>query len=188
MTAHIVVRSIGDEPATMSREILHDLLRDELGFDGHRRDRCARDEGDQRRPSASRRARCGRSLPAPTRCASVTTCSTSPSSRVRDALVDARSLGATAPRSGSSRRPGASPTLAPWAVRAGASRVDRDAGRAAARRALRLEGEARLDRPALVVELVPEVGMAAGRLSQLPGEWFRAVVPDAEVRRFEREP
>ena len=34
MTAHIVVRSIGDEPATMSREVLHDLLRVELGFDG----------------------------------------------------------------------------------------------------------------------------------------------------------
>ena len=34
MTAHIVVRSVGDAPATMSREILHDLLRGELGFTG----------------------------------------------------------------------------------------------------------------------------------------------------------
>ena len=34
MTAHIVVRSIGETPATMSREILHDLLRVELGFSG----------------------------------------------------------------------------------------------------------------------------------------------------------
>ncbi len=34
MTAHIVVRSLGDAPATMSHEILHDLLRDELGFEG----------------------------------------------------------------------------------------------------------------------------------------------------------
>src|SRR5262249_44846742 len=34
MTAHIVVRSFGDVPATMSRELLHDLLRTELGFDG----------------------------------------------------------------------------------------------------------------------------------------------------------
>ena len=34
MTAHIVVRSLGEAPATMSREILHDLLRVELGYDG----------------------------------------------------------------------------------------------------------------------------------------------------------
>ena len=34
MTAHIVVRSIGETPATMSREVLHDLLRVELGFSG----------------------------------------------------------------------------------------------------------------------------------------------------------
>ncbi len=27
--------------------------------------------------------------------------------------------------------------------------------------------------------------MAAGRLSQLPGEWFRAIVPDAELRTFD---
>ena len=59
--------------------------------------------------------------------------------------------------------------------------VDREAGRLAARRALLIEGDARLDGPALVVELEPEVGMAAGRLSQLPGEWFQAAVPDAEV-------
>jgi beta-N-acetylhexosaminidase len=34
MTAHIVVRALGDSPATMSREILRHLLRDELGFRG----------------------------------------------------------------------------------------------------------------------------------------------------------
>ena len=34
MTAHIVVRSLGDAPATMSRAVLHDLLRRELGFRG----------------------------------------------------------------------------------------------------------------------------------------------------------
>ena len=40
---------------------------------------------------------------------------------------------------------------------------------------------------ARVVELVPEVGMAAGRLSQLPGEWFQAAAPGTELRRFEHE-
>ncbi len=70
------------------------------------------------------------------------------------------------------------PRLAAWtAERSGDGRVDRDAGRTAARRALLCEGDARVDRPALVVELVPEVGMAAGRLSQLPGEWFGSRCP-----------
>ena len=65
--------------------------------------------------------------------------------------------------------------------------VDRAAGRSAARRALRVDGDARIDGPLLVVELEPEVGMAAGRLSQLPGEWFRAAVPDAELRTFDAD-
>ena len=30
--------------------------------------------------------------------------------------------------------------------------------------------------------------MAAGRLSQLPGDWFRALLPNSELRRFEEEP
>ena len=65
--------------------------------------------------------------------------------------------------------------------------VDRQAGSEAARRAVRCEGDVRLRRPAVVVELEPEAGMAAGRLSQRPGEWFHAVMPDAEVSRFDEE-
>ncbi len=55
-------------------------------------------------------------------------------------------------------------------------------------RALRVDGDARIDGPALVVELVPEVGMAAGRLPQLPGDWFGAGVPGSEVQRYEEAP
>ena len=64
-------------PATMSREILHDLLREELGYDGDGHDRRARDARDQRDRGcggggcASDRRRCGRALPR------VTTSSTS---------------------------------------------------------------------------------------------------------------
>ena len=54
-------------------------------------------------------------------------------------------------------------------------------------RALRIDGDARLVRPALVVELEPEVGMAAGRLSQLPGEWFRAAAPGIGVASLRAE-
>ena len=34
MSAHVVVRDAGEEPATLNRVLLHDLLRDELGFEG----------------------------------------------------------------------------------------------------------------------------------------------------------
>ena len=34
MSAHIVVRAAGEEPATLNRVLLHDLLRDDLGFEG----------------------------------------------------------------------------------------------------------------------------------------------------------
>src|SRR5215470_13126862 len=84
----------------------------------------------------------------------------------------------------STSRSGRSATLASMS---GDAVVDREAGRSAARRALSVEGAAGVGGPALVVELVPEFGIAAGRLSQLPGEWFQAVVPDAELVRFDAE-
>ncbi len=53
MTAHAVVPSLDpDSPATMSRAILHDLLREELHFEGARLQRLRRDGG-------ARRSRCG---------------------------------------------------------------------------------------------------------------------------------
>jgi beta-N-acetylhexosaminidase len=63
--------------------------------------------------------------------------------------------------------------------------LDRDVGLEAARRALRVEGIAELTRPALVVELDPEPGLAAGRLGQGPSDWLGAVVPDTEVVRLD---
>ena len=65
--------------------------------------------------------------------------------------------------------------------------VDRDAGRigrAAGAAAARATFGSRV--PPLVVELEPEVGMAAGRLSQLPGEWFQAARARHRGRRFDR--
>ena len=121
----------------------------------------------------SRRARFGRSRPAPTRCVSDMTSSTSRSSRcaTRSSTRFAR---ADSPSSGSWRRPAASPTLRHGPL----ARLGRSASIAppAERRHVgRCGATARCGStgPALVVELVPEVGMAAGRLSQLPGEWFR---------------
>ncbi len=183
MSAHIVVRSLGDVPATMSREILHDLLRVDLGFEGvvvtdalemkAISETVGVEEGAVRAVAAGADALClGHDLFDP----SVVS--------VRDALVDAVRVG----RLPEARLVEAAARVSALFPVAGAAAVDHAAGREAARRALHVEGDARIAGPALVVELVPEAGMAAGRLSQLPGEWFQAVVPDCEVRRFEAPP
>ena len=186
MTAHIVVRSLGDTPATMSRGIIHDLLRGELGFRGMVVTDALEmkaisatvgvEEGAVRALAAGADALClGHDL------------FDEGVLSVRAALVDAVRTGRI-PEARLAEAAARVAGVAAWsAERAGDVRVDRDIGRTAARHALRCEGAARLDRPALVVELVPEAGMAAGRLSQLPGEWFGAVIPDAEVRRFEAD-
>ena len=184
MTAHIVVRSVGDEPATMSREILHDVLREELRFTGMVVTDALEmkaisagvgvEEGAVRAIAAGADALClGHDLFDESVVA------------VRHALVEAVRSG----RISEERLADAATRvrrLASWASeRDEPLPPDHEAGLAAARGALRCEGETRLTRPALVVELEPEVGMAAGRLSQQPGEWFRAVVPDTELRRFD---
>jgi beta-N-acetylhexosaminidase len=183
MTAHIVVRSVGDAPATMSREILDDLLRGELGFEGlvvtdalemkAISETVGVEEGAVRAIAAGADALClGHDLFDETVVS------------VRDALVGAVGSG----RLHEERLVEAAGRVAALVTPAGDADVDRDSGRRAARRAIRCEGDGRIDGPSLLVELVPEVGMAAGRLSQLPGEWFQAVVPDSELHRFEEAP
>jgi beta-N-acetylhexosaminidase len=185
MTAHIVVRSLGKVPATMSREVIHDLLRVELGFEGlvvtdalemkAISDTVGVEEGAVRAIAAGADALClGHDL------------FDEPVESVRDALVDAvRSKRLAEDRLVSAA--GRVARIVEVASMAGDAVVDRDAGGVAARRALSVEGEARVGGPVLVVELEPEVGMAAGRLSQQPGEWFQATVPDAELVRFDAE-
>jgi beta-N-acetylhexosaminidase len=185
MTAHIVVRTLGESPATMSREILQDLLRGELRFRGlvvsdalEMRAISATvgvEEGAVRAMAAGADALClGHDLFDDSVLA------------VRDALVEAvrrRRL----PEERLAEAADRVADVVSWASANRGGVVDREAGRVAARRALRREGDVLLDRPALVVELEPEVGMAAGRLSQLPGQWFQEVVPDADVRRFDAD-
>ena len=184
MTAHIVVRPRGDDPATLDRGILTDLLREELGFTGllvtdalEMKAISANvgvEEGAVRAISGGADALClGHDLVDESVVA------------VRRALVDAVRSGRV-----SEKRLVEAATrvkrLASWASEQDQAPLpDRGAGSTAARAALHCEGEARLTRPALVVELEPEAGMAAGRLSQLPGEWFRAVVPETELKRFD---
>ena len=184
MTAHIVVRSLGDAPATMSREILHDLLRGELGYTGM----VVTDALEMKSISATFGVEEGAvrsfAADADALCLGHDLFDESVVS-VRDALVDAVRTGLIAEQR-LREAAGRVADIASWAASAARmSHVDRAAGRAAAQRALQCEGEVRLDRSALVVELVPEVGMAAGRLSQLPGEWLGSALSDADVRRFD---
>ena len=184
MTAHIVVRALAESPATMSRAILHDLLRVELGFDGlvvtdalemkAISDTVGVEDGAVHAIAAGADALClGHDLFDD----AVVAVRDSLVAAVRDGRLAEERLAEAADRVAD---------VATWGSRAGTARdVDREAGREGARRALEVDGgPARTDRAPLVVELVPEVGMAAGRLSQLPGEWFQAVVPGSDVHRF----
>ena len=182
MTAHIVVRSLGETPATMSRELLHDLLREELRFDGLVLTDALEmkaisatvgvEEGAVQAIAAGADALClGHDLFDESVVA------------VRDALVVAVRSGRL-PESRLAEAAGRVRRAAVWASRGGSGdRVAREVGRDAAERALRIVGEASLDAPPLVVELEPEPSMAAGRLAETPGVWFRNVVPEAELVR-----
>ena len=173
MSAHIVVRSLGEAPATMSHEILHDLLREDLGYDGlvvtdalEMKAISATvgvEEGAVRALAAGADALClGHDLFDESVVA------------VRDAIVGAVHARRACRRPGSGEAAERVRRAAEWALRgAPGERVSQEVGRDAARRALRVEGAAAVSGPPLVVELEPEPGMAAGRLGQSPGEWFR---------------
>jgi beta-N-acetylhexosaminidase len=180
MTAHIVVRALGDTPATMSRELLHDLLRQELGFEGLVITDALEmkaisaivgvQEGAVRAVAAGADALClGHDL------------FDESVESVRDALVGAVRSGRL-PEGRLAEAAERVRRTSEWASR---GRLDRrippDVGRDAARRALQVVGARKLSEPPLVVELEPKPGMAAGRLGQSPGDWFRHVVPEAEV-------
>ena len=183
MTAHIVVREVGEAPATMSREILHVLLREELGYAGlvmtdalEMRAISATvgvEEGAVRAVEAGADAVClGHDLFED----SVQSVSDALVGAVRSGRLEESRLAEAAARVH---------RMSQWAAqdRSG-DPVSRDVGRAAARRAVHVVGDVSPSRPPFVVELEPEPSMAAGRLLQGPGEWFRAVVPEAESMRL----
>jgi len=183
MTAHIRVVSLGDEPATTSRAVLHRLLREELGFIGmvmtdalEMRAISATvgvEEGAVRALQAGADALClGHDLGED----AVRGISRAIVDAVRSGRLDEARLEQAAERV---RLNG------DWASHPPRQdRSEHDFGAIAARRALRCEGDAVLSRPPLVVELRPEPGIAAGRLPKGPGDWFQAVVPDTEVVRL----
>jgi beta-N-acetylhexosaminidase len=178
MTAHIRVEGLDDAPGTLSRAVLTDLLRGELGFGGAIvsdalemravSGTVGAEEGAVRSLAAGADALClGHDLePNSVHAAIVAAVADGrlPEQRLREAAERVAALGAPA---------------------AGAP-ADRssDLGLEAARRAVRAEGEIELARPPLVVELVPEASIAAGDA----GHGLADVLADAELLRFHDAP
>ncbi len=174
MTAHIRVTGLDDAPGTLSRAVITDLLRDELGFDGV----VVTDALEMRAVSGSVGEKEGAVLAleagADLLCLG---------HDLRPECVHARVVEAV--RSG---------RLSEEQLRQAAGRVERltesieppsngevlrIVGMQAARRAVLVEGEVGLTRAALVVELLPEPSIAAG-----PTDHGLAELLGAEVARL----
>jgi beta-N-acetylhexosaminidase len=151
MTAHIRVREVGDEPATLSSALLGDLLRGDLGFTGV----AITDALEMKAISATVGVEQG---------------AVQALAAGADALCLGHDLGAEDVERIVAAMVESVPEerLAEAASRVagiGVSRVagettDRDIGAEAARRAVRAEGDVRLRRPADLVELRPEPTIA----------------------------
>jgi beta-N-acetylhexosaminidase len=161
MTAHIIVSGVDDVPATISRRLLTDVLRGELGFDGlvitdalemrGLADTVGVEQGAVQALAAGADALClGHDL------------GDEAVDAVCRAVVDAVESGRLAEER-LAEAAGRVARVSGWASRAAPLRgVDRAAGLDGARRALRVEGNVVLERPAVVVELLPEPNIAAG--------------------------
>lgn len=152
MTAHIRVEGVDDAPATLSRRVIGDLLRGELGFAG-----------------------CVFSDAVEMRAISDTVGVEDAGVRAVEAGVDGVMLGAVlgldalermhralVERVPEDRLAEAAARVEGAALAPVATEVDGEVGLGAARRALRVEGAPRVSSDALVVELVPEPLIAAG--------------------------
>jgi beta-N-acetylhexosaminidase len=178
MTAHIRVAGLDDAPGTLSRAILTDLLRGELGFGGAIVSDALEmravswtvgtEEGAVRSLDAGADALClGHDLrPDAVHAAIVAAVADGRLSeeRLREAARRVAELGAPAPGE--------------------AAALSGEVGLVAARRAVLAEGELALDRPPLVVELVPEPSIAAGAA----GHGLADLLPGAKALRFHDEP
>jgi len=182
MTAHVVVPAVSPLPATVSREHLTGLLREELGFRGlavtdalEMRAVAAtvgRDEAAVLALAAGADALClghdvGEREVGAVRAALA--------AAVRDGRLAEERLAEAAARVAAT---------AAWASRAGGegAAVRREVGLEAARRAIRVEGAPLLDGPLLVIECAAERSPAADPTACSLGDLLREREPDTLVR------
>ena len=166
MTAHVVVPSVDDVPATLSRKLLHDVLRGELGFDGA----VVTDALEMRAVSAT---------------VGVEQAAVRALAAGADALLLGRDLG---PERLDRIEAAVLEAVPEGRLAEAAERVSRlgrrPVGADAARRALLVEGDVTLAGPPLVVELLPEPLIAAGPA----GHRLADFVPGAETVPFDAAP
>ena len=172
MTGHLVVPGFGVAPATLNPRIVTGLLRDELGFDGLVVSDALEmraisgtvgiEEGAIQALEAGVDVLCLGRVQGEAVVASV--------QRAILEGVPADRIAEAAARVASASRPAL-----------GAEEPDRELGLAAARRALRVEGDVVVDSPPLVVELEPEPSIAAGPAGHGLGEALRRQLPDTDV-------
>ncbi len=190
MTAHLLVPAYDTLPATLSRRILHDLLRGELGFDGL----IVTDALDMRAISATlgREQASVQALVAGAdsiilggdvaddalvdRVAKVIVDAVQDGTLARERLADANARN----RRTAARYPTAKPTTL--------ARAGQDIGLEAARRALRVEGKIVTGKAPVVVELHPEPTAAVGVVPWGIGELVSRRDPSARVVRFDGPP
>jgi beta-N-acetylhexosaminidase len=187
MSAHIRVPAFGDAPATVNPRALA-LLRDELGFDG-----LVISDACEMRAFAD--------------AAGVVDGAVRALESGVDALIVGRDLGADrveeiraaiaarVPEQRLAKAAARVRRVAAWAAAPRAGVADHTLGLAAARRALRVEGDVAFDGPVEVVTLEPEANIAAGRsvhslpdvLPSTPGGQLVIVVRDAHRYAWMRE-
>lgn len=180
MTAHVRVPELGEAPATVSRAVVHDLLRVELGYGGL----VIADALEMKGLSDSVGVEHGAVLALAAGVDSLLVghdLAEDAVEAVQAAIVAAVASGEL----GEDRLREAAGRVAEtgeWAVRAdvnGGARAE--SGRIAARRALELYGHVTLDgNPALVVELRPRANSAAGAAAHSLGEVLGQRIPETE--------
>jgi beta-N-acetylhexosaminidase len=177
MTAHIRVRDVGDEPATLSRALLSGLLRDELGFTGVAITDALEMKAISAKVGVEQGAVLALAAGADTLCLGHDLGADSVDRIVRAVVEGVRSGTLDEERLAEAAARVASATVSRTAGEA----PDRGVGAAAARRALQAEGAVRLTRPALVVELLPEPTIAVDARSDSLGDALAGHRPDTHV-------
>jgi beta-N-acetylhexosaminidase len=186
MTGHLVVPEWGPEPATLNYKALTEILRGELGFTGAvitdalemgavsgefgRHDGLA--SASVRALAAGADALCigGAAFEADV----LDRITAEIAAAVRSGALPEERLAEASRRASDLRTPPVATALAP---------VDRELGLAAARKALRVMGEPRLDGPPLVLDVTTEPSIAAGPMPWGLGPHLAELVPGTRVMR-----
>jgi beta-N-acetylhexosaminidase len=178
MTAHIRVPAIDDVPATLSPPILQGLLRGELGFEGVIVTDALEMRGVSQGYGVAEAAVLALAAGADALLLGAELFEEAVE-RLQAAIVAAVHDGRV-PEERLLEAAGRVSALGRWASEPRAGAADRSVGATVAERALFVDGDVRIDRPPLVVELLPQPGIAAGPADHDLASLLQARRPDAE--------